>query len=291
PSALHLGKDQLPKLERALYRYTESGQRETQRMLKQLPLFSPAFEQALEARGLPAWLQFITLAESRLNPTVHSAAGAAGLWQLMPATARAYGLRVNAKLDERQDPKRSSQAAAALLADLHRQFDDWLLVLAAYNCGPTRLRRIISRTGQTDYASIAHLLPAQTQRYIPRVLAIAAIATHPTCYGFAGPETSAVSADDIHTAIASADLVQPSSCDFSRPTIPDLTSAQCGSVTRTVGMAALQGPDQHLSQPPVQQLRRRLFSLPILKEEEDPLLFARIEQSVPGDSFTLAGLP
>jgi hypothetical protein len=188
PDACALGTDQLPKMARAHYRYTQSGHLETQRMLERLPRYRPAMEKALAEHGLPGWLQFITLAESRLDPVVTSAAGAAGLWQLMPATARAYGLAVNGHTDERQDPLLSSRAAAKLLADLHRQFDDWLLVLAAYNCGPTRLKRIIQRTGRRDYAGIAHLLPGQTQRYIPRVLTIAAIAMHPACYGFSAPE-------------------------------------------------------------------------------------------------------
>lgn len=184
PAATKLGANQRPKYENALRRYLNSGRHETATMLERLAKLSPTLEQALERKQLPNWLKYITLAESRLDHTAVSSAGAAGLWQLMPTTARSLGLQVDERADERFDPGQSSEAAAALLADLHQQFDDWLLVLAAYNCGPTRLRRILRQTDEHDYAAIAHRLPTQTQRYIPRVLAIATIAEHPTCFGF-----------------------------------------------------------------------------------------------------------
>jgi membrane-bound lytic murein transglycosylase D len=141
-------------------------------------------KQILVEEGLPDWLCYLPLAESRLNLTAESVVGAAGLWQIMPATARSLGLRVNSKIDERLDVVKSSRAAAQYLKKLHSQFDDWLLALAAYNCGPGNVRKAQRRARAYFYHEISRYLPSQTRRYLPRVLTIAHIAQSPDTYGF-----------------------------------------------------------------------------------------------------------
>lgn len=171
-------------LSKANDRYTITGRRETQNMLAKFPLYENLIKQVLSEEGVPEWLCFLPLAESRLNLTAVSSAGAEGLWQIMPATARSLGLRVNDRIDERLDVVKSSRAAARYLKKLHDRFDDWLLALAAYNCGPGNVRKAQRRAGGYFYHEISRYLPSQTQRYLPRVLTIAHIAQSPDSYGF-----------------------------------------------------------------------------------------------------------
>src|SRR5690606_37921070 len=108
--------------------------------------------------------------ESTFNPVARSPAGARGLFQLMPATARELGLRTFFP-DERTDPAKSAQAAARYLRQMHDRFGDWPLALAAYNAGPGRVRRTLEQHGAETFAGIAAHLPAETQMYVPKVLA------------------------------------------------------------------------------------------------------------------------
>ena len=172
-----------PYLDKAQYRYTVSGQQETIKMLKKLPLYEATMEKALADADVPDWLKFIPLAESRLKPRAVSSAGAAGLWQIMPRTGRSLGLTINKQVDERLDTYKSSVAAAKYLKQLHHQFDDWLLALAAYNCGPGNVRKAQRKSGGYFYHEISRYLPRQTKRYIPRVLTIAQIARNPRSFG------------------------------------------------------------------------------------------------------------
>ncbi|MEL7221792.1 MAG: lytic transglycosylase domain-containing protein, partial [Bacteroidota bacterium] len=186
-------------LQKANYRYASSGRRETQKMLAKFPLYENLIKQVLSEEGVPAWLCFLPLAESRLKLTAVSSAGAEGLWQIMPATARSLGLRVNTRIDERLDVVKSSRAAARYLKQLHLQFDDWLLALAAYNCGPGNVRKAQRRARGYFYHEISRYLPSQTQRYLPRVLTIAHIAQSPGDYGFAArPSTMPLNVIEVH---------------------------------------------------------------------------------------------
>ena len=173
-------------LQQAYYRYTQSGQKETGEMLTRISLFEAEFDHALLAYDIPQWIKYLPLAESRLLPQAFSPAGAAGLWQIMPATGRGLGLKINAQTDERLHTRKASYAAAKYLKQLHTQFGDWLLALAAYNCGAGNVRKAQRRAKGYFYHEISDYLPKQTQRYIPRVLTIATIAEHPILHGFSG---------------------------------------------------------------------------------------------------------
>jgi hypothetical protein len=117
---------------------------------------------ALAREGLPAALFFLPLVESGYCARAVSKAGAAGLWQLMPETARDYGLEVSDRVDERFDPVKSTRAAVRLLKDLRERLGSWSLALAAYNCGEGRLRRALA--GGSG-------LPFETRHYVPRFIA------------------------------------------------------------------------------------------------------------------------
>ena len=126
--------------------------------------YFPIFENALEAGGLPLELKYLPVIESALNPSAKSHVGAGGLWQFMPATGRLYGLEVNSLIDERCDPYKSSKAAVAYLKDLYAIYNDWMLVIAAYNCGPGNVNKAIRRSGgKTDYWDIYEYLPRETR--------------------------------------------------------------------------------------------------------------------------------
>lgn len=127
--------------------------------------------QILKSEGLPAELLAVPLVESGFNPSAISPKGARGLWQLMPDTARHFGLRVDAVVDERTDPLRSTAAAIAYLKNLYGSLGNWPLALAAYNAGLGRVVAAIQRGGPT-FASMAarRLLPEETLRYVPLVL-------------------------------------------------------------------------------------------------------------------------
>jgi membrane-bound lytic murein transglycosylase D len=143
-------------------------------------------DKALAEQKLPKGLAYLPVIESAYMPTLTSRAGAHGIWQFMPATAREYGLRVDWWVDERADPEHSTRAAAIYLRDLYRMFDDWSLALAAYNCGPGRIRRTLDQAGATSFWELldAGLLPKETRGYVPTFYATLLIASDPDAYGF-----------------------------------------------------------------------------------------------------------
>ena len=123
--------------------------------------------------GVPVALLRIAQVESNWKPFALSPKGALGLWQLMPATARRYGLRVDAMRDDRADVVKSTRAAARYLRDLHVRFGDWSLALAAYNAGEDAVQKAIERGDSNDFGDLSRqkLLPAETRAYVPAVLA------------------------------------------------------------------------------------------------------------------------
>lgn len=148
--------------------------------------YKKLIDKALTEQNLPKGLAYLPVIESAYMPALTSRAGAHGIWQFMPDTAREYGLRVDWWVDERADPERSTRAAAAYLRDLHRMFNDWALTLAAYNCGPGRVRRTLNEAGATTFWELLDqgLLPKETRGYVPTFYATLLIASDPETYGF-----------------------------------------------------------------------------------------------------------
>lgn len=141
----------------------------------------------LRREGVPAELAYLPAVESHFSTTAEGA-GTVGLWQFTRSTAQRYGLTVDAHVDERRDPERSSRAAARLLRDLYQQFGRWGLALAAYNAGPARVQRALDRHPGADFWQLAErgMLPERTRVYVPAVLAMAAIASEPERFGLDG---------------------------------------------------------------------------------------------------------
>jgi membrane-bound lytic murein transglycosylase D len=122
--------------------------------------------------GLPKELKYLAVVESELNPNALSHVGAAGPWQLMPATARILGLKVTSKYDERKYFRKSTIAAARYIKDLYGEFGDWLLVLAAYNGGPGPVYKAIRKSGSHNYWKLQAFLPAETRGHVKRFISI-----------------------------------------------------------------------------------------------------------------------
>lgn len=148
-------------------------------MLGTANFYMPIFEEALDVYDIPQELKYLPIIESALNPSAVSRAGASGLWQFMIGTGKIYGLESNSLIDERRDPIKSTWAAARYLRDLYAIYQDWNLVIAAYNCGPGNINKAIRRAnGEKDYWSIYNFLPKETRGYVPAFIAANYIMTY-----------------------------------------------------------------------------------------------------------------
>jgi len=142
-------------------------------------------DSVLNHYGLPLELKYLAVIESELKPTALSRVGAKGPWQLMPATAHVLGLKVNRRSDERVNYYKSTRAAARYLKDLHREFKDWLLVLAAYNGGPKPVYRAIHKAHSRNFWVLQRYLPAESRLHVKKFIA--------TAYYFEGADSTATS--------------------------------------------------------------------------------------------------
>jgi membrane-bound lytic murein transglycosylase D len=128
-------------------------------------------ESALQKRNLPSELKYLAVIESELKSSATSVKGAGGPWQLMPETARDLGLRVNGRIDERRDYFKSTYAAARYLAYLYDLYEDWLLVIAAYNGGPGKVNTAIKRSGSRNFWDLQNYLPAESRNHVKKFIA------------------------------------------------------------------------------------------------------------------------
>lgn len=172
-----------PQIKSVIRRFTVEGQRDSEYILGRAKIYFPIFEHYLRLYNLPETLKYLPIIESSLRPSVTSPVGAAGLWQFVPSTARLYGLTVNGQVDERLDPHKATEAAVRMLAALYEQFDDWGLVLAAYNCGPGRVRKALRSARGSDYWAVSPFLPRESQHYVPRFIAAAYLMNFHSAHG------------------------------------------------------------------------------------------------------------
>lgn len=150
--------------------------------LKRTTRYFPYIEKVLKENGLPEDIKYLAVTESALRMHVGSRKGAMGVWQLMPQTARRYGLEVSDKFDARRNIYLSTPAAVTYLKELYGMFGSWSLALAAYNMGEEGLEAEMLEQGIADYYRL--YLPLETQRFVPRILAIKRIIEAPRKHGF-----------------------------------------------------------------------------------------------------------
>ncbi len=170
-------------------------------------------DSVLHHYGLPLELKYLAVIESELKATALSRVGAKGPWQLMPGTAHELGLKVNRRSDERISFYKSTRAAAKYLRDLHREFGDWLLVLAAYNGGPKPVYRAIHKSHSRNFWALQRYLPAESRMHVKKFIA--------TAYYFEGDgSTNAPALQPIPVAVSSkkglTDALESANDRFSR---------------------------------------------------------------------------
>jgi membrane-bound lytic murein transglycosylase D len=152
--------------------YTETKIESTSAILGLMDYYFPMIEDIFDSYGLPTELKYMAVIESALNPNAVSRVGATGMWQFMYSTGKIYGLTINSIVDERRDPVKATHAAAKYLKDMYNIYHDWVLVIAAYNCGPGNVNKAIRRSGnRKDYWEIYYKLPRETRGYIPGFIA------------------------------------------------------------------------------------------------------------------------
>jgi len=141
------------------------------KMLGLSEYYFPIFENALKAFSVPAELKYLPIIESSMNSHAISRVGATGLWQFMFTTAKGYGLNMDNYVDERKDPIQASYAAAKYFKDAYAELGDWLLAIAAYNCGTGNVNRAIAKANSRDFWAIRPFLPMETRNYVPAFIA------------------------------------------------------------------------------------------------------------------------
>ena len=192
--ALMSPRDVLPDLdhERVAYhvqRFTGEKREEFAAYIERKKQYDEMIRAKLRRRGMPEDLIYLAMVESGFNVDAHSTAEAIGIWQLVPDTARRYGLKVDDTVDERRDAEKSTDAALSYLSYLYNRFGSWFLAAAAYNTGENRVARIMTevtgaeRGTDADYLRIWDKLPGETRDFVPAMIAARRVVT-------AGPTTT-----------------------------------------------------------------------------------------------------
>jgi membrane-bound lytic murein transglycosylase D len=150
--------------------------------MQRKPQYEPMIREKLRRRGMPEDLVYLAMIESGFNPEAHSAADAVGIWQLVPDTARRWGLTVDDTVDERRDAEKATDAALSYLSYLYNRFGSWYLAAAAYNTGENRVARVMTeatgseRGTDEDYYRIWDQLPGETRDFVPVMIAARRVA-------------------------------------------------------------------------------------------------------------------
>jgi membrane-bound lytic murein transglycosylase D len=165
--------------------FSTRGRGTLERALARSGRYQNMIQRVLKEEGVPQDLIYLAQAESGFHPLALSRAGARGMWQFMASRAKGYGLERDWWVDERQDPEKSTRAAAHHLKDLYSEFGDWYLAMAAYNSGPGTVQNAVKRTGYADYWQLykRNVLPKETRNYVPIILAVTIMAKNPGQYG------------------------------------------------------------------------------------------------------------
>ena len=163
--------------------FQKDGRKSMSKWLNRMDKFKKIILPILEEEGVPPEIFYLAMIESGLNPLAYSYAHASGIWQFIKSTGKVYGLNQNWWVDERRDLTKPTYSAARYLKDLHKEFDDWYLAFAAYNCGSGRVEKAIRRHNSRNYWDLS-TLPSQTRSYVPNIMAAIIISNNPQKYGF-----------------------------------------------------------------------------------------------------------
>ena len=173
-----------------VYYWTSTASGWLQGSLVRMGWFAETVDREIALRELPASLRYLPVVESGYSPRALSRASAVGMWQFMAETAEGFGLEINAHVDERRDPFKSTHAALTFLQQLHDEYGSWFFALAAYNCGPARVEQILNRyaSGQVPSDSLFWALrshfPVETQEFVPKLFGAIVVAGNPVAHGY-----------------------------------------------------------------------------------------------------------
>lgn len=234
------------------------------RRATELERYLPYILEQIHQLGMPTELALVPLVESGLDVYAFSPGGASGLWQFIPATAERFGLQRNWWYDGRRDVVASTDAALAYFSFLYQTFDDWHLVMAGYNAGEGSVRRAIRKHKATATSTAAsesiywHLpLPNETKRYVPRILAYAAIIRDPERYNVTLPKIStAVNLQQV-TIASQFDLMK-----ISKVLDLDLQTLYTWNPALSQWATPPEGPHRLLLPPQVLNAQERLAAVP-----------------------------
>jgi membrane-bound lytic murein transglycosylase D len=182
---------------------------ESTRLTKMKDWAKPFFDRIdriFSGKNLPVELKYLAVIESDLKSSATSRVGAAGPWQFMAETARDFGLKVGRKIDERRDFNKSTVAAAKYLKDLYNTYNDWLLVIAAYNCGNGPVNSAIRKSGSSNFWDLQYYLPAESRNHVKKF-----IATHYIMEGDGGLTTLTKKETEALALAGNPQVVDPNS--------------------------------------------------------------------------------
>ncbi|MBT89428.1 MAG: hypothetical protein CMN79_02935 [Spirochaetales bacterium] len=164
---------------------TEKGRSFYKRVYPRQWQFDKTVKKIFAQYNIPKEFKYVSMIESGFNYNARSRAGAVGLWQFIPSTAKIFGLRIDEWVDERRDPYRATVAAAEYFTSLKKKFGSWELVLAGYNSGDLTVKAAIEKYNSKDFWYLSrHTFPKQTREYVPQILAVITISKNLTKYGF-----------------------------------------------------------------------------------------------------------
>lgn len=214
----------------------ESGKAWFQRALTRSEEYETDMKNILISAGVPEELFYLAFIESGFVQRSRSHAGAVGIWQFMPGTARLYGLKVSRGKDDRLVPHKSCAAAAAYLKDLYNLFGSWYLAMASYNAGEGRIRNAILRHGERNFWELAskNALPSETMNYVPKFIAAVIVAENWEKFGFAynGPSKGATTvAEDVKNLVAIEQFRRGSRRAYQKDTTTATTARSYDSAT------------------------------------------------------------
>ena len=242
--------------------FQKQGRNSFQKWLNRVSTFKPIILPILEQEGVPPELFYLAMIESGLNSKAYSYAHASGMWQFIASTGKMYGLKKDWWVDERRDFEKSTRAAAHYLKDLYKEFGDWYLAFAAYNCGSMRVKKEMRRHNSDDYWKLLRL-PPQTRNYVPNIMAALHMTIEPGKYGFA--------------------ILEKEKMEWRVVSIDKTVSLEKISECANLDIGTLQSYNPELKQatiPPLKEGETYQFRLPLKASSKFDSLFAEVEVEI-----------
>ncbi|HEY6272198.1 MAG TPA: transglycosylase SLT domain-containing protein [Terriglobales bacterium] len=261
--------------------FSSRGRGVFERALVRSGRYRDMIQRIFKEQGVPQDLIYLAQAESGFHPLALSRARARGMWQFMASRGVGYGLRRTWWVDDRQDPERSTEAAARHLKDLYNQFGDWYLAMAAYNSGPGNVQQAVQRTGYADFWELykRDVLPKETKNYVPIIMAMIIMSKNPEQYGLDGLQPDSAEKYDVVRVDYPVDLRLVAECVDA--TLEELVDLNPSLLRRTTPKD--QAFDLHVPQGSTEKYQDAIAAIP-----KDKRVAWRYYKVQPGD--TLAGI-